>query len=395
MLKNAMLALACAAMIAGAGVIGATLAQGDPDGGGAAEEQYTVRISAQRLASGSVAVGLQEQGAGGAWQERELPANYILPADSPAGRWSNSSPLGVGGPLRPVCIIHHGGPADTAFWGGFTRDVADAARHNGLSARVAGEIEHARQAEQIRQCVADGVAGIATTLPNPDVLEGAVREALDAGVVVVTFNSGREAAERLGSAIHVSIDETAAGQRAGAAFNAAGAEGTVLCVLHEPDNVGLEERCDALGAEYAGGEMERLYVVGLSDAARTTEQIAERLGAGGVGGVLTLNESLMLAPSDAARLSGDEIVIGAFGGLRAAAQIAAGKVAFSISDQRWLQAHYVATHLYMYTEGAALGFTPAVYEAAPITLIAIEPVLVDLNTARLWLQTLGLAQNGG
>ena len=128
---------------------------------------------------------------------------------------------------------------------------------------------------------------------------------------------------------------------------------------------------------------------------RTTEQIAERLGAGGVGGVLTLNESLMLAPSDAARLSGDEIVIGAFGGLGAAAQIVAGKVAFSISDQPWLQAHHVATHLYMYTEGAALGFTPAVYEAAPITLISIEPVLVDLNTARLWLQTLGLAQNGG
>ena len=144
MLKNAMLALACMAMIAGAGVIGATLAQGDPDGGGAAEEQYTVRISAQRLASGSVAVGLQEQGAGGAWQERELPANYILPADAPAGRWSNSSPLGVGGALRPVCIIHHGGPADTAFWGRFGRDAADAARHHGLDARVAGEIEHAR-----------------------------------------------------------------------------------------------------------------------------------------------------------------------------------------------------------------------------------------------------------
>ena len=338
---------------------------------------------------------MQEQGAGGAWQERELPASYILPADSPAGRWSNSSPLGVGGALRPVCIIHHGGPADTAFWGRFGRDAADAARHHGLDARVAGEIEHARQAEQIRQCVADGVAGIATTLPNPDVLEGAVREALDAGVVVVTFNSGREAAERLGSAIHVSIDETAAGQRAGAAFNAAGAEGTVLCVLHEPDNVGLEERCDALEAEYAGGEMERLYVAGLSDAARTTEQIAERLGAGGVGGVLTLNESLMLAPSDAARLSGDEIVIGAFGGLRAAAQIVAGKVAFSISDQPWLQAHHVATHLYMYLEGVKLGFTPAIYEAAPITLASLEPVLVDRQTALLWLQALGAAQSGG
>ena len=392
MLKNAMLALAFAAMIAGAGVIGATLAQGDPAGDDGGEERYTVRISAQRLADGGVAVGLQEQGADGAWQERELPVNGVLPAGAAVGRWASSSPLGVGGERRAVCVIHHGGPADAAFWGRFTRDMADAARQHGLSARVAGEIEHERQAAQIRRCVADGVAGIATTLPNPDVLEGAVREALDAGVVVVTFNSGQEAAERLGSAIHVSIDETAAGQRAGAAFNAAGTEGTVLCVLHEPDNVGLEERCGALEAEYAGSEVERLYVVGVSDAARTTEQIAERLGAGGVGGVLTLNEALMLTPSDAARLTGDEIVVGAFGGFRAATQIIAGRVAFAISDQPWLQAHHVATHLHMYVEGVELGFSPSVYEAAPITLVSIEPVLLDLATAGLWLQTLRAAQ---
>ena len=396
MLKNAMLALAFAAMIAGAGVIGATLAQGDRDGDGDPAERYTVRISAQRLASGAVAVALQEQWAEDAWQERELPANKILPADAPVGRWFNSSPLGVGGTPRQVCVIHHGGPTDTAFWGQFSQGMTDLARHHGLDARVVGEISHQRQAEQIRQCVADGVAGIATTLPNPDVLEGAVREAIDAGVVVVTFNSGREAAERLGSAIHVSIDETAAGQRAGAAFNAAGTEGTVLCVLHEPDNIGLEERCDALDAEYAGGEMERLYVVGVSDAARTTEQIAERLGAGGVSGVLMLNEGLMLAPSDAAQLTGDDdLVIGTFGELRAAAEIVAGKVAFSISDQPWLQTSYVAAHLYMYLEGVKQGFSPAVYEAGPITLVSIEPLLIDFDVARLWLQALGAPQNGG
>lgn len=396
MLKNAMLALAFAAVIAGAGVIGATLAQGDPDGGDAPAERYTVRISAQRLASGDVAVALQEQWAENAWQARELPANRILPADAPVGRWFNSSPLGVGETPRQVCIIHHGGPADRAFWGRFAQYAGDAARLHGLDPRVAGEIEHQRQAEQIRQCVADGVAGIATTLPNPEALEGAVREAIEAGVVVVTFNSGQEAADRLGSAIHVSIDETAAGRRAGEAFNAAGAEGTVLCVLHEPDNVGLEERCDALGAEYAGGEMERLYVVGVSDAARTTEQIAERLGAGGdIGGVLTLNEALMLTPSDAAQLTGDDLVIGAFGGLRAAAEIVAGKVAFSVSDQPWLQAHYVATHLYMYLEGTKRGFTPAVYEAMPITLVSWEPPLIGPDTAQLWLLTLGAPQNGG
>lgn len=395
MLKNAMLALAFAAMIAGAGVIGATLAHGDGHGDDDPAERYTVRISAQRLASGGVAVGLQEQRADGAWQERELPANGVLPADATVGRWANSSPLGVGGALQPVCVIHHGGPADVAFWGRFARDMAAAAQQHGLDARVAGELDHQRQAEQIRQCVADGVAGIATTLPNPDVLEDAVREAIDAGVVVVTFNSGREAAERLGSAIHVSIDETAAGQRAGAAFNTAGTEGTVLCVLHEPDNIGLEERCDALGESYEGGEMERLYVVGVSDAARTTEQITERLGAGGVGGVLTLNEALMLTPSDAAQLTGGDLVIGAFGGLRTAVEIGAGKVTFAISDQPWLQANYVATHLFMYLEGIKQGFSPAIYEVAPITLVSLEPLLIDSNTARLWLQALGAAQNGG
>ena len=54
------------------------------------------------------------------------------------------------------------------------------------------------QAEALRRCVADGAAGIATTLAEPEVLKPAVREAIDAGIPVLSFNSGAEVASGAG-----------------------------------------------------------------------------------------------------------------------------------------------------------------------------------------------------
>ena len=48
----------------------------------------------------------------------------------------------------------------------------------------------AEQAEAVRRCVVDGAAGVATTLAEPEVLKPAVREAIDAGIPVLSFSSG-------------------------------------------------------------------------------------------------------------------------------------------------------------------------------------------------------------
>ncbi len=63
------------------------------------------------------------------------------------------------------------------------------------------------QAVAVRRCVADGAAGIATTLAEPDVLKPAVREAIDAGIPVLSFNSGAEVASELGTVMHISLDD--------------------------------------------------------------------------------------------------------------------------------------------------------------------------------------------
>ena len=73
----------------------------------------------------------------------------------------------------------------------------------------------AEQAEAVRRCVADGATGIATTLAEPEVLKPAVREAIDAGIPVVSFNSGAEVASEVGTVMHISLDDREGGRSAG------------------------------------------------------------------------------------------------------------------------------------------------------------------------------------
>ena len=347
-----------------------------------------VRIAAQRLADGRVEVALQELLRDGSWSERELPERRFVPADAPTGRWLTSSTLETAAVIETtaaveplVCVVHHGSLADE-FWANLTSNAILSGANFGLFVTVYGSPDRAEQAEIIRECVDDGVAGIATSVPNADALRDAIRYAQDAGVFVLTFNSGRADAESLGVVVHVSLDEEAVGRHAGNAFNEAGVEGIVLCVLHERDNSGLEERCNALEAAYTGGEMERLYVVGVEDIPRSQAQITERLEAGGVGATMTLNSALMLPSAEAAQSVGGDVKVGSIGVLEAAQAVASGQVLFAITDQPWFQIDYTLASMKFYLSAIALGLPPEGIALSPTTQIDVEPFVIDLELAR-------------
>jgi len=54
-----------------------------------------IRINARILADGRIEVGLQQRPAGGDWGERLLPAQRLVPAGAPTGRWLSGAPLEV------------------------------------------------------------------------------------------------------------------------------------------------------------------------------------------------------------------------------------------------------------------------------------------------------------
>ena len=350
-----------------------------------------VRIAAQKLADGRVEVALQEKLDDGAWGERRLPDRRFLPADAPAGAWLTSSSLETAPaepaaamspapPPYPVCVVHHGTDADE-FWRNLGRHARFTGLSFGLGVTVHSSADRTEQAQLIRDCVDGGAKAVVTSVPSADALRDAVSYARDAGVLLLTFNSGSGYAEDFAVDVHVALDEEAVGRRAGNAFNEANVEGVALCVLHERDNSGLEERCDALEQAYVGGAMERLYVDGLEDISRSTAQLTERLQAGGVGAVMTLNNSLMLPSAAAAQRAGADVKIGGIGALEAVRAVAAGEVLFGISDQPWFQIDYVLASTRTFLGWIELGLPLSVLSISPATLVFVEPFVIDREFA--------------
>ena len=197
----------------------------------------------------------------------------------------------------------------------------------------------AEQADAVRRCVADGAVAIATTLAEPEAMKPAVREAIASGVPVISFNSGAEAAAEIGTALHISLDDREAGRVAGDEFNRRGIEGKLLCVIHEPDNQGLRDRCDGL-EETFNGEVERWS---MTDRETTVEELHARLDQGDVSAVLGLSSSIGTQVRSAIFDSRLNVQGATFGFSRTVAEyVAEGRLMFAIFDHPEIQSYLAA-----------------------------------------------------
>ena len=288
------------------------------------------------------------------------------------------------GPEAPYCYIHHG--ADE-FWYVAREAAVRAGAYMGINVPLLtyGAREDATAAEDhaaaIRACIEADAAAITTTLPAPEGVREALAEADAAGIPIVSFNSGAESAAELGSAVHIAVDEPAIGRLAGEEFTRLGATGTLLCLLHEEENIALRERCAAAGEAYEGGELEEfpLYqYAGGTGPARASAAIAERLAEGDVGALLTLGAVAALPAFPAVVAAREETpiamgVVGLSGDMYNA--VAAGRVQFAIWDQPALQS-FLSTASMVLVErmhlDAAAWFGGAVIRIQPTVLRQAE-----------------------
>ena len=133
------------------------------------------------------------------------------------------------------------------------------------------------QAQLIESFISEGCEGIAVSAPNPDAISDALAKADEAGIAIVTMNSGSKVIKDLGAFTHVGQDEFIAGQEAGLKFKEAG-KSKVLCPIQEQNNIGLQERCD--GAADTFGNVENLQLsAGLADIAQSQAEIQAKLEA--------------------------------------------------------------------------------------------------------------------
>jgi simple sugar transport system substrate-binding protein len=280
------------------------------------------------------------------------------------------------------CLAVHDDPTGS-FWSVVDRGAHDAAALYGADLTSGGSLDPVVQTQFVEDCVAQDVDGIVVSLANPDALRDSVLSATQAGIPVITINSGVDVFKELGALTHVGQTELVAGQGAGERFNDLGAS-KVLCVIHEEGNIGLEERCDGL-TETFSGEVERFNVAttGVADLAGTSSTLQDKLiSDDSIDAVLTLNPDVAVAARDAMSAAGTEQMLGAFDLSPDVLQaLVDGQMVFAIDQQQYLQGYLPIVFLALYNQNANVvggglpvltgpGFVDASNAAAVIDLSA-------------------------
>ena len=250
-----------------------------------------------------------------------------------------------------VAVITHG--AGDSFWAVAKKGAEDAGTDLGVTVKYSeSNNDPQEQAQLIEAAVTEEVDGIAVSAPDPDAIADSVKTAIDAGIPVITLNSGAEESADLGAITHVGQTETIAGEGAGAKLKEAGAT-KIICIIHEQGNIGLNQRCDGAKQGF-GGEVENLQVKGVEDISTTLTEIQSKLESDdSVDAILTLNPDIAVAARDAIAGSGSEAKLATFdlsGDVVSA--IEAGEIEFAVDQQQYLQGYLPVVFLKLFNDNA-------------------------------------------
>ncbi len=249
-----------------------------------------------------------------------------------------------------IGLAVHADPAIDAFWGVVVNGFKDATKTYGITAKYGGSDDPKQQSQMIQNYVASKVDGIVVSMANPDALKDAIKMATDAGIPVITINSGSDRSKEFGALAHVGQTERVAGQGAGDKFNQAGVK-NVLCVVHEEANVGLEDRCAGL-KDIFKGTVQNFSVAstGVKDVKGTLTALQNKFTADtSFDAVLTLNPTIAIAARDAMKAANANLKLATFDlSPDVIDAINSGDVLFAIDQQQYLQGYLPVVMLYLY-----------------------------------------------
>ena len=250
-----------------------------------------------------------------------------------------------------IAVITHG-EGDT-FWAVAKKGAEQAGKDMGVEVKYSESAnDPQKHAQLIDSAVTEKVDGIATSVPNADALADPLGKAVDAGIPIITLNSGQNDSADLGAITHVGQDEGVAGEAAGKRL-AESASGKLLCVVHEQGNTGLEERCAGAKKGF-GGEVENVQVKGVSDISTSVTELQSKLESDdSVTAILTLNPDIAVAGRDAIQGASSDAKLATFdlsGDVVKA--VKAGEIEFAVDQQQYLQGYLPVVFLTLFNENA-------------------------------------------
>lgn len=252
-----------------------------------------------------------------------------------------------------IVVVSHGQASDP-FWSVVQNGVAQAGEDMGVNVQyqAPGTFDMVAMSQLIDAAVATSPDGLVVSIPDADALSASITAAVEAGIPVISMNSGSDVAAELGILTHVGQTEYEAGFGGGQRMAEAGVT-NAICINQEVGNAALDLRCqgftDALAE--SGGTVETV-AVDLADPTGSQQRISAALTADDtINGILTLGPT-GAAPTLAALTESGQLGTISLGTFDLSPEvldaIEAGDMLFAIDQQQYLQGYLPIVLLTLY-----------------------------------------------
>jgi simple sugar transport system substrate-binding protein len=253
-------------------------------------------------------------------------------------------------------VVTHGQASDP-FWSVVANGITDA--DNDLDCvetnyQAPEVFDMVTMAQLIDSAVASNPDGLIVSNPDPSALEESIMGAMEAGIPVISINSGSEVADELGVVAHIGQTEYEAGFGGGQRMAEAGVS-NALCVNQEVGNVALDLRCQGFADAMAeAGGTSDVLEVDLNDPTDAQNRVIATLNENeSINGVFTLGPGGAIPVLQALR---DEGLLGVVAlatfdlSPEVLTAIENGEVLFAIDQQQYTQGYLGVIYMYLFLD---------------------------------------------
>jgi simple sugar transport system substrate-binding protein len=257
-------------------------------------------------------------------------------------------------PYRIVVVTH--GQASDPFWSVVKNGVDQAAADMRVEVeyQAPATFDMVAMSQLIDAAVASQPDGLVVSIPDADALGDAISAAVEAGIPVISINSGSDVAEELGVLAHIGQTEYEAGFGGGERMAEAGAT-NALCVNQEVGNVALDIRCQGFtdAMTEAGGTVEVL-AVDLNDPTGAQNRISAAMTADDtIDAIFTLGPtgaSPALAALEEGGMLGETLLATFDLSPEVLEAVRDGNMLFAIDQQQYTQGYLAIVYMTLYLE---------------------------------------------
>jgi simple sugar transport system substrate-binding protein len=303
-----------------------------------------------------------------------------------AGGEEGAGQQGGGGAERGdirIAVVTHGQASDP-FWSVVKNGVDQGAEDMGVEVEYNAPqtFDMVKMSQLIDAAVATEPDGLVVSIPDADALRESIEKANEAGIPIVSINTGSDVSEDFGALTHVGQTEFIAGEGAGERLAEEGVD-NALCINQEVGNVALDQRCE--GFEQGLGGPVEVVAIDMNNPTDARAKIDTAVQQNpDINGVLALGptgaEPALQALREAGKLQ--DIKLATFDLAPSVLEaIRDGDMVFAVDQQQYLQGYLPIVFLTNYAQ----------YGVTPESEVLTGPAFVTQENAQ---QVINLSKRG-